>query len=93
MSLKDEDSLSCDWKKKPVGRGGTKKKNSTTLYRYKGDFAWHGVKTEAYKPEGEGLVQDDTADIDRQSRGIGQIPCTIFRDCPRRLQQLRDPQA
>jgi ribulose-bisphosphate carboxylase large chain len=52
MSIKDENSFSCDWQKKPVGRGGTKKRNSTTLYKYKGDFAWQGVKTEAYKPEG-----------------------------------------
>jgi len=53
MSLKDEDSLSCDWKKKPVEKGGTKKRNRTALYRYKGDFAWQGVKTEEYKPVGE----------------------------------------
>ena len=53
MSLKDEESLSCDWKKKPVEKDGTKKRNRTTLYRYKGDFAWHGVKIEEYKPVGE----------------------------------------
>jgi ribulose-bisphosphate carboxylase large chain len=62
MSLKDEDSLSCDWKKKPVGRGETKKRNSTTLYRFKGDFAWHRVKIEEYKP-----VEEDWSSMIRQT--------------------------
>lgn len=53
MSFRDEKSLSCDWKKKPVERRRTKKSNRTALYRYRGDFAWRGVKTEAYKPEGQ----------------------------------------
>jgi ribulose-bisphosphate carboxylase large chain len=53
MSLKDEESLSCDWKKKPVEKDGTKKRNRTTLYRYKGDFSWQGVKIEEYKPVGK----------------------------------------
>ncbi|MDQ7787999.1 MAG: cupin domain-containing protein [Thermodesulfovibrionales bacterium] len=46
-------AFSCDWEKKPVDRSRTKKRNRTTLYRYKGDFAWRGVKIEEYKPVGE----------------------------------------
>ncbi|MCG2720519.1 MAG: cupin domain-containing protein [Thermodesulfovibrionales bacterium] len=46
-------AFSCDWQKKPVDKGGTKKINKTTLYRFKGDFAWHGVKIEKYKPMGK----------------------------------------
>lgn len=52
MKKENDDPISCDWKKKMVGKGGTQKNNRTTLYRYRGDFTWRGVKTEKYKPEG-----------------------------------------
>jgi ribulose-bisphosphate carboxylase large chain len=51
MKKENGDPISCDWKKKPVEKNRTKKRNKTNLYPYKGNFAWQGVKTEQYKPE------------------------------------------
>lgn len=38
-----------------------KASNKSRLYRHKGDFKWHGIKTEKYKPKG-----GDWADIARR---------------------------
>jgi ribulose-bisphosphate carboxylase large chain len=53
MSSRKITSLSCDWKIKPKDTSKTKGRNTTRHYPYKGNFAWQGVKTEQYKPEGK----------------------------------------
>ncbi len=38
----------CDWKSKPPKIKRVSGKSS--IYRYKGNYAWRGIKTEVYKP-------------------------------------------
>ncbi len=40
--------LSCDWQAKPPK--AKKISNKSTIYRYRGNYKWKGIKTEAYKP-------------------------------------------
>ena len=41
------DILTCDWKAKPLKAG--RPSGKSTIYRYKGNYKWKGIKTEAYK--------------------------------------------
>jgi quercetin dioxygenase-like cupin family protein len=62
MSVKNNYPVSCDWKKKPAKKDNTSLDKKSRLYRYTGNFAWHGIKTERYKPIGK-----DWAKIVRQT--------------------------
>ncbi|MBI5188667.1 MAG: cupin domain-containing protein [Nitrospirae bacterium] len=56
-------SISCDWKAGPALKGRkASKENKSKLYRYKGNFRWHGIRIERYKPGGK-----DWSDIIRQT--------------------------
>jgi quercetin dioxygenase-like cupin family protein len=54
----NQGSVFCDFVlgKKNTGKGKNR------FYRYKGDFSWHGIMTEKYKPAGK-----EWADIVRQT--------------------------
>jgi ribulose-bisphosphate carboxylase large chain len=50
MSVKKNDPVSCDWKKKSAKKDNKSLDNKSRLYRCAGNFAWRGIKTELYKP-------------------------------------------
>jgi len=62
MSVKKNDPVSCDWKKKPAQKDNTSLDKKSRLYRCTGNFAWKGIKAEQYKPAGK-----DWAEIVRQT--------------------------
>lgn len=76
MSQKKKTQLSCDWKK-PGSRARSNKnihtKNKSTLYKYRGDSVWHGVKIETYKS-----TSQDWAHVIRQTLIGARMETTKF---------------
>ena len=58
----DKKAFLCDWKRKTNKTRHAKTGNKTRLSKYKGNFSWHGIQTEKYKPAG-----DEWARIVRQT--------------------------
>ncbi|MEW6067744.1 MAG: cupin domain-containing protein [Nitrospirota bacterium] len=52
---KGKKTIICDWKTGLPNQKGKKSlaDNKSRLWKYKGSFAWHGIKTEKYKPTGK----------------------------------------
>src|SRR6266508_3252117 len=42
--------FSCEWQ--PDQQQARSEENSSALYKFKDNFSWEGITTEAYKPEG-----------------------------------------